>query len=90
MRRRGKRRKQLLYDLEEKRGYWKLKEEALGRTRRGTGFERGCGHIARQTKRPMTYAFPQWHINNDGFCGVFLGGLEANALLLWKIQICVF
>jgi len=27
--RQGKRRKQLLNDLKEKRGYWKLKEEAL-------------------------------------------------------------
>jgi hypothetical protein len=27
--RRGRRRKQLLDDLKEKRGYWKLKEEAL-------------------------------------------------------------
>jgi hypothetical protein len=30
--RRGRRRKQLLDDLKEKRGYWKLKEEALDRT----------------------------------------------------------
>jgi hypothetical protein len=28
--RKGRRRKQLLDDLKEKRGYWKLKEEALG------------------------------------------------------------
>jgi hypothetical protein len=28
----GNRRKQLLYDLEEKGGYWKLKEEELDRT----------------------------------------------------------
>jgi hypothetical protein len=31
-RRRGRRRKQLLDDLQEKRRYWKLKEEALDRT----------------------------------------------------------
>jgi uncharacterized membrane protein YgaE (UPF0421/DUF939 family) len=30
--RRGRRRKQLLDDLKEKRRYWKLKEEALDRT----------------------------------------------------------
>jgi hypothetical protein len=30
--RRGRRRKQLLDDLKEKRGYWKLKEEALDRS----------------------------------------------------------
>jgi hypothetical protein len=32
--------KQLLDDLKEKRGYWKLKEEALDRTLWGTGFGR--------------------------------------------------
>jgi hypothetical protein len=30
--RRGRRRKHLFDDLEEKRGYWKLKEETLDRT----------------------------------------------------------
>jgi hypothetical protein len=30
--RRGRRRKQILDDLEEKRGFWKLKEEALEHT----------------------------------------------------------
>jgi hypothetical protein len=29
---RGTRRKQLLYDLEEKKGYWKLKEEPIYHT----------------------------------------------------------
>ena len=36
--RRGKRRKKLLDDLKEKRGYWKLTEEALDRTLWRTGF----------------------------------------------------
>jgi len=35
-------------DLEETRGYWKLKEEALDRTLWRTGFGRGCGPIVRQ------------------------------------------
>jgi len=39
---RGKRSKQLLYDVKEKRGYWKLKEEALDRTLCRTRFARGC------------------------------------------------
>jgi len=43
--RRGRRRKQLLGDRKEKRGYWKLKEEALDRTLWRTGFGRGCGSI---------------------------------------------
>jgi hypothetical protein len=41
--RRGRRRKQLLDDLKEKRRYWKLKEEALDRTVWRTRFVRGYG-----------------------------------------------
>jgi hypothetical protein len=40
MGRRGRRRKKLLDNLKEKRGYCKLKEEALGR---------GYGPVVRQT-----------------------------------------
>jgi len=47
--RQGGRRKQLLDDLKEKRGSWKLKEEALDRTLRRTRFGRGCGLVVRQT-----------------------------------------
>jgi hypothetical protein len=47
--RRGRRRKQVLDDLKEKRRYWKLKEEALDRTLRRTRFGRGYGLIVRQT-----------------------------------------
>jgi hypothetical protein len=47
-RRRGRRRKQLLYVLKEARRYWKLKEEAQGRTLSRTQFERGYGPVARQ------------------------------------------
>jgi hypothetical protein len=48
MRRRGRRRKQLLVDLKEKRRYWKLKEEALDRTLWRTRFGRGYGPVVRQ------------------------------------------
>jgi hypothetical protein len=41
MGRQGKRCKQLLYDLKEKRRYWKLKEEALDHILRRTHFGRG-------------------------------------------------
>jgi len=41
MRTRERRIKQLLHDLEEKRGYWKLKEEALYRTVWRTRYGRG-------------------------------------------------
>jgi hypothetical protein len=47
--RRGKRRKQLLDDLKEKRRYWKLKEEALVRTLWITRFGRVYGPVVRQT-----------------------------------------
>jgi hypothetical protein len=42
------RRKQLLDDLDEKRRYWKMKEEALDRPFWGTRFERGCELVARE------------------------------------------
>jgi hypothetical protein len=46
---RGRRRKQLLHDLKENRGYCKLREEALDRTVWRTGFGRGYGPFVRQT-----------------------------------------
>ena len=46
--RRGRRRKQILGDIKEMREYCKLKEEALDRTLRRTGFGRGCGSVVRQ------------------------------------------
>jgi hypothetical protein len=45
----GRRCKQLLDDRKEKRGYWKLKEEALDRSLWGTRFGRGYGPTVRQT-----------------------------------------
>jgi len=42
---RGRRRKQLLHDLKEKRRYRKLKVEALDRTLWRTRFGRGCGPV---------------------------------------------
>jgi len=47
--RRGRRRKQLLDNLKETRGYCKLKEEAIHRTVRTTRFGRGCGPVVRHT-----------------------------------------
>jgi hypothetical protein len=46
--RRGRRRKQLLHDLKEKKRYWKLKEEALNRTLWRIRFGRGYGPVVRQ------------------------------------------
>jgi hypothetical protein len=43
------RRKKLLDDLQERRGYWKSKEEALDRALWRTRFTRGYGPVVRQT-----------------------------------------
>ena len=47
--RRGRRRRKLLDDLKERRGYSHLKEEALDRTMWRAGFGRGFGPVVRQT-----------------------------------------
>jgi hypothetical protein len=47
--RRGRRRKQLLDDLKEMRGYWKLKEVVLYRTVWRIRFGRVYGPVVRQT-----------------------------------------
>jgi hypothetical protein len=47
--RRGRRRRKVLDDLKERRGYSHLKEEALDRTMWRAGFGRGFGPDVRQT-----------------------------------------
>jgi hypothetical protein len=47
--RRGRRRRKLLDDLKEMRGYSHLKEEALDRTMWRASFGRGFGPVVRQT-----------------------------------------
>jgi hypothetical protein len=51
--RRGRRPKNPLDDLKEKRGCWKLKEEALDRTLWRTGFGSGYGAVVRLRNRRM-------------------------------------
>ena len=48
--RQGRRCKQLLNYLKQTRGYWKLKEEALGHTLWRICYGRGCGPVVRLTK----------------------------------------
>jgi len=54
--RRGRRRRKLLDDLKERRGYSQLKEEALDRTMWRAGFGRGFGLVVRQTAKWMNCA----------------------------------
>jgi hypothetical protein len=49
--RRGRRRRKLLYDLQERRGYSHLKEEALDRAMWRVRFGRGFGPVVRQTAK---------------------------------------
>ena len=49
--RRGRRRRKLLDDLKEIRGYFHLKEEALDRTMWRARFGRGLGPVVRQTTK---------------------------------------
>ena len=51
--RRGKRRRKLLDDLKERRGYSHLKEESLDRTMWRARFGRGFGPVVRQTTKWM-------------------------------------
>jgi hypothetical protein len=48
--RRGRKCEQILDDLKEKRGYWKLKEEALDRTIWRTRLGSGKGSLVRQER----------------------------------------
>jgi len=52
----GRRRKHLLGDLKERRGYWKLKEEGLVHIPWRTRFGRGYGPVIRQTTSNKIYA----------------------------------
>jgi hypothetical protein len=49
--RQGRRRRKLLDELKERRGYSHLKKEALDRTMWETCFERGFGPVVRQTAK---------------------------------------
>jgi hypothetical protein len=49
--RRGRKRRKLLDDLKERRGYSHMNEEALDRTRLRARFGRGFGPVVRQTDK---------------------------------------
>jgi hypothetical protein len=74
--RRGRRRRKLLDDLKERRGYSHLKEEALDRTMWRARFGRGFGPVVRQTtKRNITSALTT--MNSVSRNGTFCFGLQA-------------
>jgi hypothetical protein len=49
--RRGRRRRKLRDDLKERRGYYRLKEEAVDHTMWRARFGRGFGPVIRQTTK---------------------------------------
>jgi hypothetical protein len=55
--RRGRRRRKLLDNLQERGGYSHLKEETLDRTMWRAGFGRGLGPVVRQTAEWMNGLF---------------------------------
>jgi len=77
--RRGKRGKQLPDFLKEKRGYCKLKNEALDRALWRTGFGRGCGPTVRQTAELMNdRSSASWR--NDTQCSVHVSSYRRTEL----------
>jgi len=58
--RQGRRRRKLLDDLKERRGYSHLKEEALDRTMWRARFGRGFGPVVRQTAKQKTKHSTTW------------------------------
>jgi hypothetical protein len=59
------RRKQLLDELKETIGYWQLKEEALDRSLRGTGFRMDYGPVIRQTTYNTSFRFIICRVETD-------------------------
>ena len=71
--RRGRRRRKLLDDLKERRGYSHLKEETLDRTMWRARFGRGFGPVVRQTIEWMNVPFRVYapnYITMHGFVEV--------------------
>jgi hypothetical protein len=62
-RRRGRRRKKMLDDLGDRRGYCQLKEGALYRTKWRNRFGRGCGPVADRLLMMISYKQRGGHTN---------------------------
>ena len=79
----GRRRKKLLSDLKESRGYSHLKEVALDSTKWRARFERGFGPVVRQTSKWMNYTsflLDQY----VAYCWYFLVQLQLDIIWTYK------
>jgi hypothetical protein len=61
--RQGRRRRKLLDDLKERRGYARLKEEALDRTVWRARFGRGIGPVVKQTAELINVGKTYWEVD---------------------------
>jgi hypothetical protein len=77
-RRWGRRRKKLLDDLGDGRGYSHLKEEALDHIKWWNRFRRGCGPVI-------------WQITDDVGCGFIVRWQDMSLFLLvkWHLFVCI-
>jgi hypothetical protein len=79
MGRHGGRYKQLFDDLKKRKGYWKLKEEALCCTQWSTYLGRGCGPLARRS------AERKWIQNSNTGCGQ--NAEDSNAEANYRVRV---
>ena len=70
-RRRGRRRKKLLDELKDRRGYCHLKEEALDRTMWRNRFGGGFGPVVRQNAEWMNVHRNRFFVNKSNRCTEF-------------------
>jgi hypothetical protein len=101
-RRRGRRRRKLLDDFKERRGYPHLKEEALDRTMRRARYGRGFGPVVRQTTKWMNeliwcLTLQSWlitRIPNKTVCSVpfikqfYVSECRMNVAVVWHVMLC--
>jgi len=98
-RRRGRRRKKLLDDLKDRRGYSHLKEEALDRTMWRHRFGRGFGPVVRQNTEwrsiswierigvyDISEARPLWVLICSPICGSYSWRAIMAWVLIWQGQ----
>jgi len=84
--RQGRRRRKLLDDLKERRGYSQLKEEALDRTMWRARFGRGFGPVVRQTTKWMNVAY----LALPYFSTFFINGRVLKKIFEHKMFVLIF